>query len=164
MTRHLLLPVLINASGKLSCIASRGNQTTKFFNNLLNNFIQVVKRNEDLQRDLSKRSTTSSFNSPNRNYSLINVKTALNKAADAIPAQNVILASLLIFFQVNLSCGWIKTLIGHFEVLILPFKRLFSILSALISSDKSEFDGRDMFSLFIQYEWPSVFKGIADQL
>ena len=43
MTRHLLFLVLINASGKLSRIASRGNQATKFFNNLLSNFIQVVK-------------------------------------------------------------------------------------------------------------------------
>ena len=43
MIRHLLFPVLINASGKLSRIASRGNQTVKFLNNLLNNFIQVCK-------------------------------------------------------------------------------------------------------------------------
>ena len=38
MTRHLLFSVLINASAKLSRIASRGNQATKFYNNLLNNF------------------------------------------------------------------------------------------------------------------------------
>ena len=43
MTRYLLFAVLMNASGKLSHIASRGNQTIKFFNNLLNNFLQVVK-------------------------------------------------------------------------------------------------------------------------
>ena len=38
MTRHLLFSVLINASAKLSRIASRGNQATKFYNNMLNNF------------------------------------------------------------------------------------------------------------------------------
>ena len=43
MTQNLLFPVLINASDKLFLIASRGNQATKFFSNLLNNFIQVVK-------------------------------------------------------------------------------------------------------------------------
>ena len=45
-----------------------------------------------------------------------------------------------------------------------PFKILFSILSALISSAKSEYDGRDMFSSFLQYEWSSDAKGVADQL
>ena len=72
MTEHLLFPVLINASGKLSRIATRENQATKFFNNLLNNFIQVVTINEDFVSDISKRSATSSFNSPNHNH--INVK------------------------------------------------------------------------------------------
>ena len=67
MTRHLLFPVLINASGKLSRIVSQGNQATKYFNNLLNNFFQVVKINEDSVGDISKRSATSSFNSPSRN-------------------------------------------------------------------------------------------------
>ena len=47
MIRYLLFLVLINTSGKLSRIASRGNQATKFCNNFLNNFIQVVKINED---------------------------------------------------------------------------------------------------------------------
>ena len=73
MTRHLLFPVLINASDHLSRIASRGNQATKIFNNLLNNFIQVVKINEDFVGDISKPSATSSFSKPNRNR--ISVKT-----------------------------------------------------------------------------------------
>ena len=123
MTRHLLFPVLINASDKLSRIASRGNQPTKFFNNLLNNFIQVVKTNEDFLGDISKRSATLSFNSPKRT----------------------------------------KTLIGRFEALSLSFKISFSVLSALISSAKSEYDERDMFSSFIQYVWSSDAKGVADQ-
>ena len=42
MTRHISFSVLINASEKLSRITSRGNQATKFFNNLLSNFIQIV--------------------------------------------------------------------------------------------------------------------------
>ena len=54
MTEILLLPVLINASGKLCRIVSRGNQTTNFFNNFLNNFIQVVNINEDFVSDTSK--------------------------------------------------------------------------------------------------------------
>ena len=48
-----------------------------------------------------------------------------------------------------------------FEVLILLFKILNSILSTLISSAKSEYDGT--FSLFILYEWSSDAKGVADQ-
>ena len=56
MTPHLLFSVLINSSGKLSQIASLGNQATKSFNNLLNNFIQVVKINEDFVGDISKQS------------------------------------------------------------------------------------------------------------
>ena len=56
MTPHLLFSVLINSSGKLSQIASLGNQATKSFNSLLNNFIQVVKINEDFVGDISKRS------------------------------------------------------------------------------------------------------------
>ena len=48
-------------------VTSRGNLATKRFNNLLNNFIQVVKINEGFAGDISKRSATSSFNSPNRN-------------------------------------------------------------------------------------------------
>ena len=67
MTRHLLFPVLINASGTLSRIASRGNHATKFFNNLVNNFIQVVKIYQDFMGDISKRSATSSFSRPNCN-------------------------------------------------------------------------------------------------
>ena len=67
MTRHLLFPDFINALGKLSRIASRGKQATKFFNNLLYNFIQLVKINEDFVGDLSKRSATSLFNSHIRN-------------------------------------------------------------------------------------------------
>ena len=59
---------------------------------------------------------------------------------------------------------WTKTLIGRCEVLILSFKTLFYILSAFVSSAKSEYDGSDMFSSFLQYEWPSDSKGIADQL
>ena len=71
MTRHLLFAVLMNASGKLSNIASRGNQTIKFFNNLLNNFLQVVKLNEGFVGDISKHSTMSSFNSPNHNRFIV---------------------------------------------------------------------------------------------
>ena len=41
---------------------------------------------------------------------------------------------------------------------------LFSILSDIISSAKFEYVGRDMFSSFIQYEWSSDPKGVADQL
>ena len=66
------------------------------------------------------------------------------------------------FFHVNLSCRWTKTLIGCFEALILSFEILFSILSALISSAKSEYDGRDTFSSFIQYEGSGDAKGVAD--
>ena len=66
MTGHSLFPVFINASDKLSRIASRGNQATKFLNNLLNSFIQVVKMNEDFVGDILKRSAKSSFNSRNR--------------------------------------------------------------------------------------------------
>ena len=47
MTRHLLIPVLINDSGKLSRIASRGNKATTLFNNLLKDVIKVVKINEE---------------------------------------------------------------------------------------------------------------------
>ena len=47
-------------------------------------------------------------------YGLINVKIILNNATDAIPVYNLIFASVLIFFHVNLSCRWTKTLIGHF--------------------------------------------------
>ena len=72
MTRHLLFSVLINASGKLFRIASRGKQATKFLNNLLNSFIQFVKINEDFGGNISKRSATSSFSNPNCNH--INVK------------------------------------------------------------------------------------------
>ena len=61
-------------------------------------------------------------------------------------------------------CHWTKTLISGVEALILSFKILFTILSALISSAKSEYDGRDMFSSFLQYEWPSDDKGVAVQL
>ena len=64
--------MLINDSGKSSRIISRGNQATKFSNNLLNNYIEVVKINENFVGDISKRSATSSFNSHNRNR--INVK------------------------------------------------------------------------------------------
>ena len=71
MTRYLLFAVLMNASGKLSHIASRGNQTIKFFNNLLNNFLQVVKLNEGFVGDISKYSTMSSFNSPNHNRFIV---------------------------------------------------------------------------------------------
>ena len=59
---------------------------------------------------------------------------------------------------------WTKTLIGYFEALILSLKIIFSILNAFISSDKSKYDGRDMFSSFIQYEWSSKAKGVTDQL
>ena len=97
-------------------------------------------------------------------YGLINVKIVLNKATDAIPVKNLIFALVLIFLHVNLSCRWTITLIGRFEALILSFKILFSILYALISSAKSEYDRRDMFSLFIQYEWSSDAKAVADQL
>ena len=72
MTRHLLFPVLINASGKFFRIASRGNQATTFLINLLNIFNQVVKKTEEFVGNISKRSATSSFNGPNRNR--INVK------------------------------------------------------------------------------------------
>ena len=116
----------MNSSGKLYRIASLNNQATKFLNNLLNNFIQVVKMNKDFLGDISKQSETSSFSSPIRNcinikrnsswgfndagifffivlfkicmacfgpfqyvicaiYDLINGKSVLNKAADAIP-------------------------------------------------------------------------------
>ena len=64
MTRHLLTPVLINDSGKLSRIASRGNKATTLFNNLLKDVIKVVKINEEFVGDISKRSATSSFSSP----------------------------------------------------------------------------------------------------
>ena len=179
MTRHLLFAVLMNASGKLSNIASRGNQTIKFFNNLLNNFLQVVKLNEGFVGDISKYSTMSSFNSPNHNrfivkrnsswgfndvgsfflpvlfkicmvcfgpfqyeicgvYGLINVKIILKKSTDGIPVSNLIFVSVLIFFHINLLCHWTKTLIGRVEALILSFKILFIILSALISSAKWE--------------------------
>ena len=37
-------------------------------------------------------------------YGLINVKILLNKATDAILVQNLIFASVLIFFHENLSC------------------------------------------------------------
>ena len=67
MSRHLLFPSLINPLGKLSRIASRGNQATKFFKNLLNNFIEVVKVNEVFVGGMSKQSATSSYNSANRN-------------------------------------------------------------------------------------------------
>ena len=67
-------------------------------------------------------------------------------------------------FYVHLLCRWTKTLIGSFKVLILSFKILFLILSALISSAQSEYDGRDMFSSFIYYEWSSDAKGVAHQL
>ena len=70
--RHLLFPVLISASAKLFCIASRGDQATKFYNNFLNNFIQVVKTYEDFVDNISKRSKMSSFNSTN--YNRINMK------------------------------------------------------------------------------------------
>ena len=67
-------------------------------------------------------------------YGLINVKIVLNKATDAFPVKKV-----LTFFHINLSGRWTKILIGRFKALILPFK-IFSILSALISSAKSEYD------------------------
>ena len=59
MTRHLLFQVLINASGKLSCIASRSNEATKIFNNFLNSFIEVVKINNDSANDIPKPSARS---------------------------------------------------------------------------------------------------------
>ena len=68
MAQHLFFLVLINASGSLSHIASQGNQSTKFFDNLFNNFVQVTKINEDFVGDISKRYAMSSFNSPNRNH------------------------------------------------------------------------------------------------
>ena len=45
-----------------------------------------------------------------------------------------------------------------------PTYLMYGPLSALISSAKSEYDGREMFSSFIQYEWSSDAKGVADQL
>ena len=69
MTRHLLFPVLIHVSGRLC--RPRGNQATNFLNKFLNNFIEVVKINEDFVGDISKRSETSSFSSP---YNSINLK------------------------------------------------------------------------------------------
>ena len=74
------------------------------------------------------------------------------------------LHQFLFFFLVKLLCRWTETLIGPFEALILSFKILFSILSTLLSSAKSEYDGRDMFSSFIQYKWSSYAKLVADQL
>ena len=71
MTRHLVFPVLISTSGELSQIASRCNNTAKFFNSLLNTFIQIVKINENFAGDISKRSAMCSFHSPMRR---INVK------------------------------------------------------------------------------------------
>ena len=38
------------------------------------------------------------------------------------------------------------------------------MLSALISSAKPEYDLRGMLSLFIQYEWSSDTKGVADHV
>ena len=52
-------------------------------------------------------------------YGFINVKVVLNKATDAK-------------FRVNLLLRLTKTLIGHFEPMILSFQILFSILRALI--------------------------------
>ena len=72
MTRHLLLPVLMNDSGKLSRIAPRGNKATTLFNNLVKDVIKVVKINEEFVGDISKRSATSSFSSPD--LKRINVK------------------------------------------------------------------------------------------
>ena len=60
------------------------------------------------------------------------------------------LMMLAFSFHANLSCRWNKILINRFEALILSFKILFSILNALISSAKSQYDGRDMLSSFIQ--------------
>ena len=61
-------------------------------------------------------------------------------------------------------CRWTKTLIGCFEALTLYFEILFPILTALISSAKFKYDGRNIFSSFIEYEWSSDAKGVADQL
>ena len=54
-------------------------------------------------------------------YDLINVKIVLNKAADANPVKNLIFASVLMFFHINLPSRWTKILIGGFEALILSF-------------------------------------------
>ena len=62
-----------------------------------------------------------------------------------------------------MSCRWTKTLINCFEVLILSFKILFSILGALTSSAKSEYDWSGMFFSFMQYERSSYSKGVAEQ-
>ena len=97
MTRHLLFPVLINATGKLSQIASRSNQATKFFNSLLNNFVQVIKINKGFVGNVSKRSATSSFKSPNRNR--INVKrNSLSGFND------VGIFSLPVLFKIHMAC------------------------------------------------------------
>ena len=72
--------------------------------------------------------------------------------------------SFVVFFHVKLFCRWTKALVGRFEDLILSYKTLVSILSVLISSAKSEYDGRAMFSSFILYEWSSEAIGVADQL
>ena len=69
------------------------------------------------------------------------------------------------FFIYKFVGRWTKTFTGRFEVLILSFKILFSSLSALfISSAKSEYNGKGMFSSFIQYKWSSDAKGVADQI
>ena len=94
---NLLFPVLINASGKLSRIASRDNQATKFFNNLLNNFIEVVKTNEDFVCDISKRSAKSSFNSPN--HSRINIKRI-----SLWGFNDVGIFSLPVLFKIRMAC------------------------------------------------------------
>ena len=46
----------------------------------------------------------------------------------------------------------------------MSFRILFSILTALISSTKSECDGRDICFSFMQYEWSSDAKVVSDQL
>ena len=131
-----IIPTFNKSSGKLSRIAYRGNQATKFFNNLLNNFIEVVKINEDFVGYISKRSASLHSTAPIvialmlkeihhgrlmmlayfsfqfflkfawhvlvlsntryvlQLYGLNNVKTVLNKAADAIPVQNLTFASV----------------------------------------------------------------------
>ena len=97
MTRHLLFPVLINSSGKVSRITSRGNQATTFLINLLNLFNQVIKITEDFVGNISKRSATSSFNRLNRNR--INVKRNLSWGL-----HDVGIFFLPFYFKIRMEC------------------------------------------------------------